>query len=209
MKKQFIFFLLGLCACYLNVFSQIKVNSSGNVGVNNTNPSYKLDVNGNVRIVEGGSNYLFSGSSLINTSSGSMLGNTSYFWGYLFAQNILYYYTPVQYSDSKLKSDITELDSSGSKLLKLRPVKYKMAPQLNEGETIENIKGIDPNAKHIGFLAQEVQLVFPELVTTDDKGTLGIKYMELIPILIKSFQEQQLVIDDLKLRIEKLEAARK
>jgi hypothetical protein len=61
----------------------------------------------------------------------------------------------------------------------------------------------------MGFIAQEVQPVFPEIVTKQKDGSLGIRYTELIPVLVKAFQEQQAEIDDLKARIGKLEAAGK
>ena len=59
------------------------------------------------------------------------------------------------------------------------------------------------------FIAQEMQKIFPEIVVEDKNGVLGIRYTELIPVLVKAFQEQQQVIDDLKARVEALEAAKK
>jgi hypothetical protein len=42
-----------------------------------------------------------------------------------------------------------------------------------------------------GFLAQEVEKIFPELVRTDNKGYLAVNYVGLIPYLIQSAKEQQ------------------
>ena len=47
----------------------------------------------------------------------------------------------------------------------------------------------DVNRKHIGFIAQEVKQVYPELVYEDEKGMLGIDYVSLIPVLVETIQE--------------------
>jgi hypothetical protein len=49
-----------------------------------------------------------------------------------------------------------------------------------------------------GFLAQELKEVFPELVTTDDKGMLSINYIGLIPYLVEAMKEQQTEIEILQ-----------
>jgi hypothetical protein len=206
MKKNVFFFLLSVMLFVNPGLTQIKVSSSGNVGINNTNPSYRLDVNGTLRLNSSGYNLIYSGTSLYGTSSSSQLGTSSYFWGYLYARYIFYEYTPIQYSDKILKTDIAEIDVVAGKLMNLRLVKYKMIPRLNEGETMADISNLEADNDQIGFIAQEMYEVFPDLVTTDDKGVLGIKYLELIPILVKAFQEQQIEIDNLKARIEKLES---
>lgn len=205
MKKITFLFVLGFLALSLNSFSQINVNSTGKVGINNSSPSYQLDVNGNLKVNSSYPMYYSSGN-LYSTSSSSYLGTSSYFWGYLYARYIFYYYTPIQYSDKKLKKDILDLSDADNRLLELRPVKYKMIPRLSEGENITDQKNYDPEATHIGLIAQEVQKVYPELVSEDDEGTLGIKYNEFITILIKAYQDQQKTIDDLTDRIEKLES---
>jgi hypothetical protein len=38
-------------------------------------------------------------------------------------------------------------------------------------------------------LAQELQTVFPSMVTTDQDEKLGVKYSVFVPILIKALQE--------------------
>lgn len=59
--------------------------------------------------------------------------------------------------------------------------------------------------KQIGWIAQEVQEVFPEMVF-EDSGNLAVKHSEFVPILIKSVQEQQTIIEGLLKRIEALES---
>ena len=48
------------------------------------------------------------------------------------------------------------------------------------------------------MIAQEVELVMPELVRTDKDGKKLLNYTALIPVLIKSIQELQLEIAELK-----------
>jgi hypothetical protein len=45
----------------------------------------------------------------------------------------------------------------------------------------------------------------PEVVTTDNNGYKGISYSKLVPVLIEAIKEQQKEIEELKLRITKLE----
>lgn len=48
----------------------------------------------------------------------------------------------------------------------------------------------------LGFVAQEVQQLFPELVQQDTDGYLYIDYVGLIPVLVEPVKEQQEQIDD-------------
>ena len=42
----------------------------------------------------------------------------------------------------------------------------------------------------IGVLAQDIQKVFPELVSTDDRDMLAVNYQGLVPVLINALKEQ-------------------
>ena len=112
-------------------------------------------------------------------------------------------------SDSTLKTGITTHSNVLSKVALCRPVTYKLKTQPNS------------EVQH-GFLAQEIALIFPELVSdisipnsSSEKGVgprvtsyttkKGISYTAMIPILLKAIQEQQVIIDDLKNRIQVLE----
>ena len=68
-----------------------------------------------------------------------------------------------------------------------------------------NNKSDSNKTKFIGFIAQEVETVFPNLVQSDLNGVKSIKTSLLIPILTKAIQEQQSQIDALTARIEALE----
>lgn len=49
----------------------------------------------------------------------------------------------------------------------------------------------------LGFLAQDVQVLFPELVEEDNEGYKYVDYVGLIPVLVESVKEQQEQIDEL------------
>jgi len=209
MKKNQILAAIAIAALSFGANAQIRVNSSGQVGINNTSPAYRLDVSGNLRVTDSGTSLYYTGTSLYNSSGSSYLGTSSYFWGYLYSHYIFYTYTPIQYSDAKLKKDIVDLEIQTNKLMDLRPVKYKILPRLNESGEPVQLRNTDHEAEHIGFIAQEIKEVFPGLVQEDEEGTLGVKYIELIPILVKAYQEQQTEIAGLKARIEALENPKK
>ena len=94
-------------------------------------------------------------------------------------------------SDARLKSNIVSLGSTLPKLLQI------------DGKSYE-VKG----KQKIGVLAQEIQEVFPELVSEDDNEMLAVNYQGLVPVLINALKEQQGEINRLKdqeKRLERLE----
>jgi hypothetical protein len=73
----------------------------------------------------------------------------------------------------------------------------KMDERGNLVQTVSEdiITGIDPDQRHYGLSAQELQNIYPDLVRKDADGTLGINYVELVPILIRSIQELKEELD--------------
>jgi hypothetical protein len=58
----------------------------------------------------------------------------------------------------------------------------------------------------VGVIAQEVEAVLPELILeNEDDGLKSVAYSELTAVLINAVKEQQVMIEDLKARIEQLE----
>jgi hypothetical protein len=89
-------------------------------------------------------------------------------------------------SDAILKENIIELSEEKiNNLLKLNPVKYNFKSDLNK------------NVRY-GFLAQDVEKLYPELVKKCDSGYKTVNYIEFIPILISQIQSMQNEIDELK-----------
>jgi len=90
-------------------------------------------------------------------------------------------------SDARLKSNIVSLGSTLPKLLQIDGKSYEM-------------KG----KQKIGVLAQEIQEVFPELVSEDDNEMLAVNYQGLVPILINALKEQNDKINRLENLVEQL-----
>ena len=95
-------------------------------------------------------------------------------------------------SDENSKENIVELSSALTAVNAMRCVRY-------------NLKSQTPDDVKIGFIAQDWQSSYPEVVATDTDGTLGMNYTETIPVLLKAIQEQQALIESLTARIETLE----
>lgn len=102
-------------------------------------------------------------------------------------------------SDRRWKKDITTLEGSLSNVMKLRGVNYnwRVDDYPNKNFT---------NKLQIGFIAQEVEKVFPELVTEDANGFKAVQYSKLVAVLTEAIQEQQDIIDAQNSRIDSLES---
>lgn len=56
---------------------------------------------------------------------------------------------------------------------------------------------MQPTAKlNIGFIAQEIEEVFPELVAEQPNGFQGVNYPQFVPILLEAIKEQQTIIEE-------------
>jgi hypothetical protein len=110
-------------------------------------------------------------------------------------------------SDERLKENIVDASSKLDDINKLKVRNFNWRETDSEtGKTIH--KGDTSSKKRIGFIAQELETVFPALVQeydqdTEGKGEVmrkGIKHTALIPILVKAVQE-------LSAKVEALESA--
>ena len=80
----------------------------------------------------------------------------------------------------------------------------------NPIETINKLEGVTFNWKtnqeaDIGFIAQDVEKVLPELVKTNEYGIKGVKYANIVPVLVEAVKAQEKKIEELEARLEKLE----
>lgn len=108
------------------------------------------------------------------------------------------FYAHSHYSDVRLKTDIVPLTNSLEDILQLQGVQYHWRAGILP-------EPFDNNQMQFGFVAQDVQQIFPELVHNGPNGYLIIDYEKLIPILVEALKEQQAVIEDLQGRIRYLE----
>jgi len=104
-------------------------------------------------------------------------------------------------SDRRLKENILELEEVLSKVMKLRPASY-------------SFKHDAAKHKQTGFIAQELEIIFPSLVSTvpgrepGDPATSGVDYSGLSVIAIKAIQELQMEILALKSEIAQLKQSK-
>ena len=78
-------------------------------------------------------------------------------------------------------------------------------------DTVKQLKGVTYNYKgnertSIGFIAQEVEPVLPEVVSTDGDGFKSVGYANIVALLSEAIKEQQVMIEQLKARIDILES---
>jgi len=96
-------------------------------------------------------------------------------------------------SDMRRKKNIEPMNSVLGKVMLLRPKTYHFLQ--NDPQQVN---------KTTGFLAQDVQDVFPQIVIKDKDGTMGLAYRNFAVIAIKAIQEQQVMIEELQKEIEAL-----
>lgn len=179
-------------ATLTNSASQITINKS----ILPTAPGMFLGLTGSawssVYVDDG---YGFSSGAYIDVNAGDIRTNTDFIpshssvnlgannankaWWNIYSQNAV-----SVISDRRLKNDIKDLHYSNQDINKLRAVSYKLK---SSDET------------QLGFIAQEVLEVIPEVVNIPDTedGFYSVNYSELVPLLVKSIQDQNITIEQL------------
>ena len=151
-----------------------------------------------------------------NYIDGSYAG---FFYGNVKVTNGTINGTVTNSSDARLKEDVTEIadtergddGSVTGKLGRLTPISYHYKDMNagkergtytdkygNEVELPEEKPSQVMTKRHFGFIAQELQQVYPDLVYEQDNGYLSVNYTELIPILVESIKELKAEVDELK-----------
>ncbi len=93
-------------------------------------------------------------------------------------------------SDERLKENIKEIDSEQyEKLFCLNPIHFSYKT--------------DKKTTHYGMLAQDVEKVFPDLVSTTENNYKNVNYQELLPIMLAKMKHMQSEIDELKQQAQK------
>jgi len=102
-------------------------------------------------------------------------------------------------SDRRFKTDIEQYKTSLEQVCKLQAVTYKWKKeQYPERNFTDNTE--------IGFIAQEVEALFPELVTTDAEGYKTVQYSRTVAILLEAIKELNTIVQAQQNQITKLEA---
>ena len=179
----------------------LTVLKNGNIGIGTHEPKSKLHIRGGSDAGHNGGGYFVIGDL---GKTNMVFDNNEIIVRYksnpatLHLQNdggdVFVGGSVVHSSDKRLKQDIVDLSYGLDEVLQLRPVSYRWKSDSKATQ------------RSIGLIAQEVQPIMNELITTNSKrdNTLGVNYTELIPLLIKAIQEQQGLIEDQNNKIDEL-----
>ncbi len=96
-------------------------------------------------------------------------------------------------SDVRLKKNIGTIDKALERIGALRGVSFEWT------DPVESTPG-----RQFGVIAQEVEPVFPELVSTDNEGIKSVDYTKLTAVLIEALKEQQTTISTLETQVGEL-----
>jgi hypothetical protein len=160
----------------------IQVYAGGSASAVGTTP-YTLEIQ-----TAGGALYLGSLSSIVSVSSLAGTGNRAV---YSTATGTL----TNSASDQRLKSNVNDLTYGLETVNSLRPVSYNWSNVESLGAQVE-----------IGFIAQEVQKLAPEVVGSNANGMLSLDYPKMTAILAKAIQELSAKNTALEQRLAALEA---
>ena len=188
---------------------RMRITSGGNVGINDTSAPNTLSVkdasSGNlVTRWTGGSTFSLyqnntDGTVIFSANHGGTGSENRFIWqtnagtakmkldsGTLtVSADVVAYGSP---SDVRLKENIKPIKSALDKVEKLQGVTFDW----KESDSILEIK------KDIGFIAQDVQKVVPELVRENKDGMLSMRHQGIAPILLEAIKELKAEIEKLK-----------
>jgi trimeric autotransporter adhesin len=151
----------------------------------------------------GGSNY-----GVYGTASGTDS------WSGYFNGNVKVIGSVSQTSDKNLKKNIVPLSGALKKVMELQGISFewKTESELASAGLI-NRKGTKepdnksfnfPEGTQLGVIAQDVEKIVPELVSTEADGLKSVDYIKMIPLLIEAIKDQQKQIEELKNQVSKL-----
>jgi hypothetical protein len=181
--------------------------STSSTGIKGTSgSSYGGEFLGRVRVFKGG-----NGSAGIEFTDGNSpregffgmgFGNEMGLFGYgynnwvqrwnVVTGQVCHATAPTICSDIRLKKDFKSLSNSLESITGLKGYNYYLRNEKN------------PNLQ-TGFIAQEIQKIFPELVNTGSDGYLSVDYIGLIPHLVESVKSLKSENEILQSRLSKIE----
>ncbi len=208
-----------------NATALFALKADGNLGLGSTNPQQKLDVTGSIRMNDGNQQagytiysdadgkmqwippsilangrWTINGNNIYSANTGNVginsssptaklevIGTAAKTGGGSWAVS----------SDRRLKKDIQTYNQGLDKILAINPVTF----HYNEKS------GYDTEPEYVGVIAQELQKVAPDMVSTFEQN--GMKYLRvdnsaMTYMLINAVKEQQQIIEEQKVENEKL-----
>ncbi len=139
-----------------------------------------------------GYNFYYSGGTTINCSTDYKVNGIIYATGDIYAN----------YSDIRLKENIQSVENALDIIKKIRAVTFNW----NDNKLVADRN----HSKDIGFIAQEVDDIFPLAVAPfADSGYFTVDKTKMIPLILEGIKENASEIDKLKDRVRQLELENK
>ena len=171
--------------------TRMTIDSSGNVGINDTTPTYNFDVNGSEDIA---SRININSANTANRYVMRFSRNNSLFSSGIYCDTSQAYFgTP---SDANLKTDIEQIPTADAlaTVNQLKPITYRFLT--------------DPDdVVRRGFIAQEVEQVLPEAVhRVGQDDDIVLTWEPITTTAVAAVQELLSLVNTLTARIEVLES---
>jgi hypothetical protein len=141
---------------------------------------------------------------LIGSGSGNVgIGTTSpsyrlHVVGAVYATGQVYCYGSGICSDQRWKTNIKPIQNALDNVLKMQGVTYYWKVDEYPDKHF-------PEGEQVGFIAQEIEKVYPQVVLTDKDGYKSVDYSKLTPVLVEAIKEQQKIIEELQKIIQQLQ----
>jgi hypothetical protein len=177
--------------------TRMTLTNSGNVAIDGN-----IDIAGTTisfgsaeTLADGGGTTITSNSDFVPSLDNlRKLGSSTFRWTEVWAVD-----GTINTSDAREKENIKTLDYGLKEIIQMRPTRFNWKDRISDGDKI-------------GLLAQDLQKILPEVVRdweyriNEQNGErvkvpsarMGVIYTDIIPVLIKGVQEQQLQIEELK-----------
>lgn len=157
------------------------ISSGGGGSVAGSNTHIQFNDNGSFG---GSANLTWDGSRARVTGSIEISGSLTA------SSNVHVYGSLIETSERALKTNITSLPSQMNNIMNLNPVSFNWNRD---------------NKKSMGFIAEEVNEIYPELVYKDGEGNpRGIEYTKLVSILAQGIKELKTRIHEQEEQIQEL-----
>lgn len=148
------------------------------------------------------------------TASGAVTNHAGYFEGDVCVTNDLYVAGDIHYlgsalnsgacpSDRRYKKEVANLESSLDKVLQVNGVNYYWKQEEFKDKLFMN------DRRQTGLIAQDFELLFPDLVNTDDKGYKSVNYAQYTAVLTEAIKELNQKIENLEEENKQLKASNK
>jgi hypothetical protein len=161
--------------------------------------------------IHGRTGIFFTQGAQGNYITAQFTGGNARFYGYLEATafNVV--------SDIRLKKNVRKMSSVLPLLTQLQAITYDYKTDKEDSiiNSLSTVKGTDDKEKkavselkttlekkktssmnQIGFSAQDVQAILPQVVNKNEEGYLSLNYTALVPVLVEALKEQQKMIEE-------------